>query len=63
MSGEPPRLTERAQAALDARRAREAAALRDNLRRRKQQARTPDAGGERDPLPEGQGSVTRGGRS
>jgi hypothetical protein len=42
---EPPRkparptLTPRAQAAAEARRAREAEALRENLRRRKQQAR------------------------
>ncbi len=36
-----PTLTPRAQAELEARRAREAAALRDNLRRRKQQP-SPD---------------------
>jgi len=35
----PPRLSERAEAELAARRAREAAALRANLRRRKEQAR------------------------
>jgi hypothetical protein len=34
-----PAQTPRAQAALEERRAREAAALRENLRRRKQQAR------------------------
>ncbi len=34
-----PHLTERAQAQADERRAREAAALRENLRRRKSQAR------------------------
>ena len=39
----PPRRTERAEAALAERRAREAEALRENLRRRKQQARERDA--------------------
>ncbi|MDR3537888.1 MAG: hypothetical protein P4L71_15445 [Acetobacteraceae bacterium] len=38
-----PTLTPRAQAAQEERRAREAEALRENLRRRKQQARRRDA--------------------
>ena len=38
-----PDLTPRAQAEAQARREREAAALRENLRRRKQQARLQDA--------------------
>ena len=38
-----PALTLRAEAELAARRAREAAALRENLRRRKEQARKPPA--------------------
>ena len=43
-----PALTPQAQAAKAAREAREAAALRENLRRRKQQSRARDA----DPPPE-----------
>ncbi len=38
-----PTLTPRAQAALEERRARQAEALRENLRRRKQQARNRNA--------------------
>ena len=41
-----PSLTPRARAAQEERRAREAEALRENLRRRKQQARNRDAAAE-----------------
>ncbi len=46
-----PTLTPRAQADLEARRAREAAALRENLRRRKQQPRLDQPGPDK-PVPE-----------
>ena len=44
-----PTLTPRAQAALEERRARQGEALRENLRRRKQQARNRSAAEEKDP--------------
>ena len=49
-----PKVTPRAQAAQEERRAREAAALRENLRRRKEQARERSVTEERK---EGQGSA------
>ena len=44
-----PTLTPRAQAALEERRARQGEALRENLRRRKQQARNRGAAEEQKP--------------